>query len=173
MRNYKKLPICTIAIAAANVLIFLGLSFMGMTEDSAFMMEHGAMYVPYLMNGERYYTLITSMFLHFGFSHLMNNMVMLLVIGYSLEPEIGKIRFLLIYLGSGLMGNLVSAWYVAIRNHGRVGEISTRGLVLMAGLSLYYGFTAQGVDNAAHIGGLISGFLLAVLTYWKHKPKHY
>lgn len=199
MRNYKKLPICTIAIAAANVLIFLGLSFMGMIEDSAFMMEHGAMYVPYLMNGERYYTLITSMFLHFGFSHLMNNMVMLLVIGYSLEPEIGKIRFLLIYLGSGLMGNLVSAWfdvsqgsyavsagasgaifgivgallYVAIRNHGRVGEISTRGLVLMAGLSLYYGFTAQGVDNAAHIGGLISGFLLAVLTYWKHKPKHY
>ena len=199
MRNYKKLPICTIAIAAANVLILLGLSFMGMTEDSAFMMEHGAMYVPYLMNGERYYTLITSMFLHFGFSHLMNNMVMLLVIGYSLEPEIGKIRFLFIYLGSGLMGNLVSAWfdvsqgsyavsagasgaifgivgallYVAIRNHGRVGEISTRGLVLMAGLSLYYGFTAQGVDNAAHIGGLISGFLLAVLTYWKHKPKHY
>ena len=78
MKNYKKLPICTIAIAAANVLIFLGLSFMGMTEDSAFMMEHGAMYVPYLMNGERYYTLITSMFLHFGFSHLMNNMVMLL-----------------------------------------------------------------------------------------------
>ena len=170
-----------------------------MTEDSAFMMEHGAMYVPYLMNGERYYTLITSMFLHFGFSHLINNMVMLLVIGYSLEPEIGKIRFLLIYLGSGLMGNLVSAWfdvsqesyavsagasgaifgivgallYVAIRNHGRVGEISTRGLVLMAGLSLYYGFTAQGVDNAAHIGGLVSGFLLAVLTYWKHKPKHY
>lgn len=199
MRNYKKLPICTIAIAAANVLIFLGLSFMGMAEDSAFMMEHGAMYVPYLMNGERYYTLITSMFLHFGFSHLMNNMVMLLVIGYSLEPEIGKIRFLFIYLGSGLMGNLVSAWfdvsqgsyavsagasgaifgivgallYVAIRNHGRVGEISTRGLVLMAGLSLYYGFTAQGVDNAAHIGGLISGFLLVVLTYWKHKPKHY
>ena len=199
MRNYKKLPLCTIAIAAANVLIFLGLYFMGMTEDSAFMMEHGAMYVPYLMNGEQYYTLITSMFLHFGFSHLMNNMVMLLVIGYSLEPEIGKIRFLLIYLGSGLMGNLVSAWfdvsqgsyavsagasgaifgivgallYVAIRNHGRVGEISTRGLVLMAGLSLYYGFTAQGVDNAAHIGGLVSGFLLAVLTYWKRKPKHY
>ena len=199
MRNYKKLPICTIAIAAANVLIFLGLSFMGMTADSAFMMEHGAMYVPYLMNGEQYYTLITSMFLHFGFSHLMNNMVMLLVIGYSLEPEIGKIRFLLIYLGSGLMGNLVSAWfdvsqgsyavsagasgaifgivgallYVVVRNHGRVGEISTRGLVLMAGLSLYYGFTAQGVDNAAHIGGLVSGFLLAVLTYWKRKPKHY
>jgi membrane associated rhomboid family serine protease len=70
----------------------------------------------------------------------------------------------------GIVGALL---YVVVRNHGRVGEISTRGLVLMAGLSLYYGFTAQGVDNAAHIGGLVSGFLLAVLTYWKRKPKHY
>jgi len=189
MRNYKKLPICTIAIAAANVLIFLGLSFMGMTEDSAFMMEHGAMYVPYLMNGERYYTLITSMFLHFGFSHLMNNMVMLLVIGYSLEPEIGKIRFLLIYLGSGLMGNLVSAWfdvnqgsyavsagasgaifgivgallYVAIRNHGRVGEISTRGLVLMAGWypDFYWRYS--------HIGNISRNIIKNVLRDWNCK----
>ena len=88
MRNYKKLPICTIAIATANVLIFLGLSFMGMTEDSAFMMEHGAMYVPYLMNGERYYTLITSMFLHFGFQHLMSNMISLGVMGWQLESAI-------------------------------------------------------------------------------------
>lgn len=198
MRNYQKKPICTIMIVVINVLIFFGLSLIGMTEDTTFMMEHGAMYVPYLMNGERYYTLFTSMFLHFGFSHLVNNMVMLLVIGYNLEPEVGKIRFLLIYIGSGLLGNIVSAWcdvnsgsyavsagasgaifgivgaliYVAIRNHGRVGEVSTKGLVLMAGLSLYYGFTAQGVDNAAHIGGLVSGFLLAVLTYWKRKREY-
>lgn len=198
MKNYQKKPICTIAFVLINVVVFLGLSMVGMTEDTTFMMDHGAMYVPYLMDGERYYTLLTSLFLHFGFSHLMNNMVMLLVIGYSLEPEIGKIRFILIYIGSGLAGNIVSALcdisrgsyavsagasgaifgivgallYVVIRNHGRVGEISTRGLLLMAGLSLYYGFTAQGVDNAAHIGGLISGFLLAVLTYWKRKSKY-
>ena len=196
--NQKKAP-CTVVLIAVNTAVFLALSVIGMTEDAGFMLQHGAMYAPDILYNGKYYELFTSMFLHFGFSHLMNNMVMLLVIGYSLEPEIGKIRFLLIYLGSGLMGNLVSAWfdvsqgsyavsagasgaifgivgallYVAIRNHGRVGEISTRGLVLMAGLSLYYGFTAQGVDNAAHIGGLISGFLLAVLTYWKHKPKHY
>ena len=163
------------------------------------MMEHGAMYVPYLMNGERYYTLITSMFLHFGFSHLMNNMVMLLVIGYSLEPEIGKIRFLIIYLGSGLMGNLVSAWFDVSQGSYAVSAGASGAIFGIVGallyvcnpqswtsrrdfnkrtrsdgsLSLYYGFTAQGVDNAAHIGGLVSGFLLAVLTYWKHKPKQY
>ena len=105
---------------------------------------------------------------------------------------------MIIYLGSGVIGNIVSAGcdisrgsyavsagasgaifgivgallYVVIRNHGRLGEISTRGLVVMAGLSLYYGFTAQGVDNAAHVGGLVSGFLLAVFTYWKRKSKY-
>ena len=198
MRNYQKKPICTTALVIINVAVFLGLSLIGMTEDSEFMMEHGAMYVPYLMEGQRYYTIFTSIFLHFGFSHLMNNMIMLLVIGYNLEPEIGKLRFLIIYLGSGVIGNIVSAGcdisrgsyavsagasgaifgivgallYVVIRNHGRLGEISTRGLVLMAGLSLYYGFTAQGVDNAAHVVGLVSGFLLAVLTYWKRKSKY-
>lgn len=197
MRNYQKKPICTTALVIINVAVFLGLSLIGMTEDSEFMMEHGAMYVPYLLEGQRYYTIFTSIFLHFGFSHVMNNMIMLLVIGYNLEPEIGKLRFLIIYLGSGVIGNIVSAGcdisrgsyavsagasgaifgivgallYVVIRNHGRLGEISTRGLVLMAGLSLYYGFTAQGVDNAAHVGGLVSGFLLAVLTYWKRKSK--
>ena len=174
MRNYQKKPICTTALVIINVAVFLGLSLIGMTEDSEFMMEHGAMYVPYLMEGQRYYTIFTSIFLHFGFSHLMNNMIMLLVIGYNLEPEIGKLRFLIIYLGSGVIGNIVSAGcdisrgsyavsagasgaifgiagallYVVVRNHGILGEISTRGLVLMAGLSLYYGFTAQGVDNA-------------------------
>ena len=198
MRNYQKKPICTTALVIINVAVFLGLSLIGMTEDSEFMMEHGAMYVPYLMEGQRYYTIFTSIFLHFGFSHLMNNMIMLLVIGYNLEPEIGKLRFLIIYLGSGVIGNIVSAGcdisrgsyavsagasgaifgiagallYVVVRNHGILGEISTRGLVLMAGLSLYYGFTAQGVDNAAHVGGLVSGFLLAVLTYWKRKSKY-
>ena len=197
MRNYKKLPICTIAIAAANVLIFLGLSFMGMTEDSAFMMEHGAMYVPYLMNGERYYTLITSMFLHFGFQHLMSNMISLGVMGWQLESAIGRIRYLLIYLLSGIGGNLLSLaadihggeyavsagasgaifgiigalLYIAIRNYGRVGSVSGRGIVFMIVVTFYYGYSNTGVDNYAHIGGLISGFLLAVILYHKSGRK--
>ena len=55
------------------------------------------MYVPYIINRGEYYRLFTSMFMHFGFDHLANNMVMLLVIGWNLEGEIGKIKFLIIY----------------------------------------------------------------------------
>jgi rhomboid protease GluP len=188
---------CTILLIAVNVIVFLLLSFQGMTENAEYMLEHGAMYVPYMMEGKEYYRLFTSMFLHFGIDHLTNNMVMLGAIGWNLEYEIGKIKFLIIYFVSGLAGNILSAFgdimigeyavsagasgavfgimgallYVAIRNKGRIGTISGRGLVLMVILSLYYGFTSAGVDNLAHIGGLIAGFILGVLLYWKRYSK--
>lgn len=188
---------CTILLIAANVIVFFVLSFSGMTEDAQYMLDHGAMYVPYMMEGEEYYRLFTSLFMHFGFDHLMNNMVMLGVIGWNLEYEIGSIKFMIIYLVSGLSGNILSAFgdmyigeyavsagasgavfgivgallYVAIRNKGQIGNISGRGLVFTTVLSLYYGFTSSGVDNLAHIGGLAAGFILGVLLYWKRKRK--
>ncbi len=193
---YEKRSICTIVLVLVNVAVFFFLTSKGMTEDAEFMLEHGAMYVPYVLQGE-YQTLLTSMFLHFGFEHLMNNMLILALIGWNLEYEIGKIKFILIYFLSGMAGNLLSAWmelqtgefavsagasgaifgligaafYVAIRNKGQFGEISGRGLLFMIGVSLYYGFTSEGVDNFAHIGGLVAGFFLAILLYWKRKQK--
>ena len=188
---------CTITLIVINVIVFLMLSFGGMTEDAEYMLEHGAMYVPYMLKGEEYYRLLTSMFLHFGIDHLANNMVMLGAIGWNLEYEIGKIKFLIIYFVSGLAGNILSAMgdimigeyavsagasgavfgiigallYVVIRNKGRIGTISGRGLIFMVILSLYYGFTSSGVDNLAHIGGLVTGFVLGVLLYWKRNRK--
>lgn len=198
MKAEKRIAPGTILLAAANVIVFFYLTFQGMTEDGAFMLEHGAMYVPYVLGLGEYYRLFSSMFMHFGFEHLVNNMVMLLVIGFTLEREIGTIKFLIIYLFSGLGGNLLSAvWdmmsgsfavsagasgavfgivgallYVAIRNRGRIGDVSGRGLAFMVILSLYYGFTSGGVDNFAHIGGLLSGFILSVLLYWKRQRKY-
>lgn len=198
MMNDRRTAPCTILLVVVNVIVFFCLTFQGMTEDAVFMLEHGAMYVPYVLGEGEYYRLFSSMFMHFGFEHLMNNMVMLLVIGWTLEREIGKLKFLLIYLLSGLAGNVLSSiwdvWtgdfavsagasgaifgivgallYVAVRNRGRIGSVSGRGLAFMVILSLYYGFTSGGVDNFAHIGGLLSGFLLSVLLYWKRQSKY-
>lgn len=188
---------CTIIIAAANVIIFFLLTMGGMTEDAEYMLEHGAMYVPYILDSGEWYRMFSSMFLHFGFEHLMNNMVILLLLGWNLEIEIGRIKFIIIYAASGLCGNIISAWwdiqsvsyavsagasgaifgvigallYVAVRSRGRIGDISGRGIVFMILVSLYYGFTSGTVDNMAHIGGLVSGFLLGVLLYWKGNRK--
>ncbi len=192
----RKQP-CTILLIIINVAVFLLLSFQGRTEDAGFLLEHGAMYVPIVLEYEEYYRVITSMFLHFGFDHLVNNMISLGFLGWQLEQQVGKIKFLLIYFFSGIAGNLLSGvWelftgdyavsagasgavfgiigalvYIAMRNHGRIGDISSRGLLFMVFLTLYHGFTSTGIDNLAHIGGFVAGFIFSILLY--RKKRHY
>lgn len=198
MRAGKDKAYCTAALVAANVIIYLYLSLGGMTEDAGYMLEHGAMYVPYVQESGEYYRLLTSMFLHFGFQHLFNNMIMLLMIGWNLELEMGRLKFLLTYLVSGLGGNLLSGildvqfqdyavsagasgaifgitgalLYVVARNHGRLRDISGRGMLVMIAVSLYFGFSSTGVDNAAHVGGLVSGVLCGALLYRKRDREY-
>lgn len=197
MRNKPEAP-CTVALIVINVAVFFILSLFGNTEDAMFMLEHGAMFEPLITQDHEYYRIITSMFLHFGIEHLLNNMVILGALGWNLELETGKIRFLIIYLVSGIGGNLLSLYlgvssaeyavsagasgaifglmgallYVAARNRGRMGRISGKGVLFMIALSLYFGITSSGIDNAAHIGGLLCGFILAVILYRKKNSYH-
>ena len=111
--------------------------------------------------------------------------------GSRLEQVIGKIKFLLIYLIGGVLGNVISLLielrtqdfavsagasgavfavmgamiYIVIRNKGWLGDLSMRQILVMAAFSLYFGFASTGVDNTAHVGGMVSGFLLAVIFY--------
>lgn len=74
-----------IALIAVNVMVFLLFELIGDTEDTMFMMKHGAVYEPLVVMRGEYYRLLTSMFLHFGASHLMNNMLVLFVLGERME----------------------------------------------------------------------------------------
>ena len=70
------------------------------------------------------------------------------------------------------MGGMI---YVIIRHRGRVADLTIRQMLIMAAFSLYFGFASEGVDNAAHAGGLLCGFLTAVIVYhprkiWKIVP---
>ena len=191
----KPEAICTVTLIVINIAVFFILTLFGDTEDAVFMLQHGAMYAPYVTEGHEYYRIFTCLFLHFGIAHLLNNMVMLGALGWNLELEIGKIRYIIIYFGSGIIGNIISLCYdltlqqpavsagasgaifglmgallyVVIANRGRLGRLSGRGMLVMVALSLYFGLTSSGVDNLAHIGGLVSGFLLAVVLYRRRK----
>ena len=183
-----------LVIVAMNLCVFLVLEVLGNTQNAQFMAEHGAFYLPWVMEYGEYYRLFTSMFLHFGIEHLFNNMLVLLFLGDMLEKEVGKLRYLIIYLVGGVAGNVVSAWhsyrvqdyavsagapgaifavigallFVVAIHRGRLKQLSGRRLLLMAALTLFQGFTSMGVDNWAHIGGLVSGLLLgAALFNWK------
>ncbi len=191
----KSEAVCTVTLIVINIAVFFILTLFGDTEDAVFMLQHGAMYEPYITQGQEYYRIFTCLFLHFGITHLLNNMVMLGALGWNLEPEIGKIRFIIIYFASGIIGNIISLCYdlisqepvvsagasgavfglmgallyVVAANRGRLGRLSGRGMLIMVLLSLYFGLTSSGVDNLAHIGGLVSGFLLAVVLYRRKK----
>lgn len=185
----RRTPVCTIALVIINVAVFFILSFGGMTENALYMAEHGAMYVPYFLYNKEYYRIFTCMFLHFGFEHLMNNMITLFIMGRYVEPLVGKVRFVITYFISGLGGStlsLIAEYYtgdyavsagasgaifgltgallsLAVLNRGQIAGLSKYSILIMIALSLYNGFVSEGVDNLAHIGGLVCGFLITFL----------
>lgn len=181
----------TICLIAINVIIFLILEFLGQTESAVFMMEYGAVYPPYIAERGEYWRLFTATFMHFGFQHLLNNMVLLGSAGQILEKALGKIKFLILYLVAGIGGCALSygqmlysgeyavaagasgsifgiigalAW-ILILHKGQYETLTGKGMVMMIILSLYYGVSTGDVDNWGHIGGLIMGFLMGIIFY--------
>ena len=57
--------------------------------------------------------------------------------------------------------------YIVLRNRGRLGTLTARKMVILAALSIYNGMVSVGVDNYAHVGGFVGGFVLCVLLYRK------
>ena len=200
-RKFKLTPV-NISFVLVNILVFIFVIIYNKSYfalyDSEIMLKMGASSYEAFSEG-RWYVLITSMFLHFGLSHLFNNMLVLTYVGCELEKRIGKIPYFIIYMGSGIAGNLLSLWYYnsiegndvvsagasgavfgvigglfifLVVNHKKDETINPRRLFNMIFLTIYYGLSSSGVDNAAHIGGLCFGiigvFLLSkILDYDK------
>ena len=174
-----------------NVLVFLYTALRGGMSDNDILLRCGASYTPYIFENHEYWRLLTAAFLHFGIRHLGNNMLVLFVTGDSLEHALGHVKYLIFYLFSAVgasaaslavevamgqkvlsagasgavfavLGGLI---WVLIRNSGRFEEFRIRNLLFFSGMMLLSGFFTEGVDNAAHAGGLLVGFLLAVVLY--------
>jgi membrane associated rhomboid family serine protease len=100
----NKIPIVTLAIIAANLFVFYRQL---MAPNEAFIMEYAL--VPSAVNFLNPYTLIpfvTSIFLHGGFFHILSNMWFLWIFGDNVEAHVGRIKFAILYLVSGIIGNL-------------------------------------------------------------------
>lgn len=182
----KKMYI-TIILMALNVLAFALVEITGSSEDGRHMYECGAMLTSSVEEGE-IWRIASAMFLHFGFLHLANNLLVLFAVGSFLEGGVGHLRTALIYIISGLGANAASYLWHHIRGEevlsagasgavfglmgamvfaglfarDRLGPLSIRQIVLMLILSLYHG-AGGGVDDIAHISGLFIGFLAAFI----------
>ncbi len=186
------------SIIVINIVVFFLSNFTGIFGGEMQSFYHGSLSWYYVIEEKQIYRLITSMFLHAGWSHLANNMFVLLFIGSTLEQTVGKMRYLIIYFGTGMIAGLTSIGYnmwkenaifvagdsvmavgasgaifglvgallcIVLINKGHLQEISTKRIIIFICLSLYSGIVNPHIDQAAHIGGFLSGMLLALLLY--------
>ena len=142
-----------------------------------------------------WYRLFSHLFLHADPAHLTGNLLMLLLIGDITERAVGHLKYLILYICGGLfaagVSMYVSYWrgsdigsigasgaifsvvglllWVILRNSGKLEMLTTKKMLFLIAYTLYFGFTSTGVDNAAHVGGLIGGFLGGILFYRKRK----
>ena len=147
------------------------------------------LYGPAVVFDREWYRLLTYMFLHMGINHLANNMILIFFLGEELERALGKWRFFFVYFSSGIVAGTVSIVYNMLSGNsvssigasgagfGLIGAIvcllladrRQRGtelvkrVILFAAVSLYAGFSEQGIDNAAHIGGVAAGVVITAL----------
>lgn len=180
----KKKPIITYGIMSICVIVFALMYILGNGSlDNLTLLQFGANLDILTKNGE-YFRLITCAFLHIGVVHLIFNMYALYIIGPQVESFFGKIKFLSIYLISAVSASILSlAFNINTISAGASGAIfGLLGALLYFGyhyrvylgnvirsqiipiivINLIFGFTMTGIDNAAHIGGLIGGVLASM-----------
>lgn len=191
LRGSQQEFIVTNLLLAINIglwvwmVFFKHVSLHSPTSDQ--IIHWGGNYGP-LTLGTEPWRLLTAMFLHIGFAHLLANMWALFVLGRLAESLFGRWTYLGIYLVAGLTGSIASMlWNPLGVSAGASGAIfGVAGaliatfyvgklplpkeniryilvtLVVFAGFDLLYGIWKQGVDNAAHIGGLVCGLGLGL-----------
>lgn len=183
IRKLRTLPFISVMLVAVNVVVY----FLCQLPGNILYSRGCLSAFDIIVHGE-YGRIFWSMFLHADSGHLFSNMIILLFMGAMIEKEIGHLPFAAIYLASGIGGNLLSLagkivsndWAVSLGASGaifgldglllalvlfsrkRMENVTPLRVMLMICMSLYSGFTGGNVDNLAHIGGLLAGFLLGV-----------
>ena len=187
----KKMIVTPILIALC-IMVFLAMYIWGNgSEDSITLLLFGANFRPLVQAGQ-VWRLATSMFLHIGLVHLVVNMYSLLIIGRQMEGFLGRWKFLVVYLGSGILGSLLSVVVHTSISAGASGAIfGLLGSLLYFGyhyrlylgtvlktqvipiilLNLLIGFMVPGIDNFCHIGGLVGGYLITMIVGVPGKTK--
>ncbi|MDR2678609.1 MAG: rhomboid family intramembrane serine protease [Zoogloeaceae bacterium] len=195
-------PVFTLGIMVINTLIFILMAlerppnaFAKLTQ----MLRWGGNVAFEVQHGESW-RLLTATFLHSGFAHLFFNMFALAIVGPTVERLFGRLGYTLIYLGAGLAGSALSLSFAAqahlsvgasgaifgvmaalltgmVQHRDKLPEVFGQRMIVGLGIftaySLFSGFRGENVDNAAHVGGLIGGALLALALPKRFDAAHF
>jgi membrane associated rhomboid family serine protease len=180
----------TLALIIINVLVFLwvtvtggGFGYFVSGGDNQLLYDHGALYGPAVTQGE-WWRIISSGFLHAGILHIGLNMFALYQVGTFLELVLRSRRMLMLYFISLVGSGLCVVWFsyneVTVGASGAIfglfGALAVVGLRLgpqgrallgqlipIIVLNLIFTFSVPGISAAGHVGGLVTGFLAALV----------
>lgn len=185
-------PFATYLLLVANIVIFALMERAGGSQDPTVLDRFGALFGPLVAEGQ-YWRLLTAIFLHIGFVHIAFNSLGLFVFGTAFERTSGPLRMAAVYIGSGLAGSALSylaspavrsagasgaifgvlgalAVYLFVNRQefGKLGQREITTVLFLAAMNLLNGLTTPGVDNWAHVGGLIGGAALGLAIMPRH-----
>jgi len=179
----------TYAIIAINVLVFIlmAINGAGIFETNGLVhIKWGSNYSALTLSGD-WWRLVTNVFIHFGIIHLLMNMYCLYTVGVYLEPMLGKVKYTVAYLCTGVLASIASLWwhkegtnsagasgaifgmyglFLALLTTSLIPQKVRQALLQSIGIFIFYNLAygmKSGVDNAAHIGGLLSGFVIGYI----------
>ena len=177
----------TIALLAVNIIMFIISAIISgniMNIDINTLVFLGGKYGPLIDVGQ-WWRLIACIFLHGGLMHIVFNMYSLFILGPQLEPILGRKKYTILYFISGLGSSILS--YLAlpntvsigasgaifgllgallvfiINNRDKINKGALSNVVMVIGINLFIGATSTGIDNFAHMGGLVTGILVGTI----------
>ena len=179
----------TVILIVINVAVFLLETKDGGSTKTEVALKYGAQYTPYVRQGQ-YYRLFTAMFLHFGVWHLLFNMYALSILGPAVDYVCGAVIYLIIYLTSGVLGNVLTmiveekrgrtsisagasgcifgllgaCLVLAIAGYG----FSLRSILSTLAINLVYGLSSRRINMMSHVGGLIGGAVVMAVILMIH-----
>lgn len=192
--NASRFPATSTILVAIFIMfgveLMTGIPFAHVTDAAIPKLVALGMITPTTIANGEYWRLFMAMFLHIGILHIMLNAWALYELGAVFEIMFGSRRFIVTYFVSGLIASFTSAYITAGFSAGASGAIFgilgalivairrspkwrhqawtkslTAQLIGWAILNIFIGFSFPGIDNAAHMGGFVSGLALGFLPH--------
>lgn len=184
----RRWPVTT-TIATVNVVVFLVLEAAGGSTDLGVLVRLGAQVTPLLEAGELW-RMLTSTVLHIGVLHLLANLWALVIFGPLLERSVGRVRYVALYVASGLAGSAATAFtappttvsagasgaifgllgafaVLGFRlRHTTVGSTWARHALVLIAINVALGLSVPAIGLEAHIGGLVAGAAITAVETW-------
>ena len=185
---FKRAPLVSLFLVLLNLILCFCCII-----NPVFFYGKGCVSLSYVMQGE-FYRLLTAVFLHGSVDHYFSNMLLLYFLGDILERRVGRSRFTIMYLITGILGNVLSClheyitgiyyisygasgavfgligmlFYLVIHRDEKI-KISIPAMLFMVAYCIYSSFVGEQVNVAAHLGGLLSGMLLMFVLCLRRK----